>query len=486
MIELENVGWAYNTGGMDGAGGAAAPGLRDLDLTVGRGETVLLCGPSGCGKSSVLKLVNGLIPHFHEGTLTGKVTVDGVPVPDTPIDRVGRLTATVFQNPRTQFFAGDVTSEIAFALENAGLPAADIERRVRSAADALDVGGLLGRDLGGLSGGQQQQVACAAAKAIDPEVYLFDEPTSNLSAAAIDRITALVRRLRADGRTILIAEHRLYFLKGLVDWVVVMRDGAITGRFTGAEFWRLPAATRREMGLRSLERPEPPRLPTVAAGPSPRPGPAPDAGGLEIRDVRFAYGDTPVLDIGGLRFPSGTVTALTGPNGAGKSTLARAVCGLLKPGGSFVLDGAPMPARRRLRASYIVMQDVNRQLFTDSVETEMRLGARAGELDPARIDRQLAESDLDGARERHPLALSGGQKQRLVVATARLTRRRVYVFDEPSSGVDHRHLRSITEVLRSLAAEGAVVIVITHDDELTGLAADRIVTLPRLADHPEG
>jgi energy-coupling factor transport system ATP-binding protein len=466
-VEIDGAQWTYGVT-RDAAGGE----LHGIDLRAEQGEVVLLCGPSGSGKSSVLKLVNGLIPHFHDGTLTGSVRVAGRSVAETPLEDLGALTATVFQNPRTQFFTGHVASEIAFALENAGLPSAEIAERVRRAAAELGLGELLDRPLDRLSGGQQQLVACAVARAIDPQVYVFDEPTSNLAPDAIERIAALIGTCRREGRTVLIAEHRLAFLRGLVDRMLVVADGRIAAEYRAADFWQLSAGTRQRLGLRTFD----------AAGNLPGdhlPATSGAAGGLRLQGVWAGYRDRSVLDIDELAFPAGEVTALVGPNGAGKTTLARVICGLAASRGTITLDDRALTPRERLRRCYLVMQDVTRQLFTDSVRSEVLLGTPKkdrGRLEQ-RAEQVLADLELEALHERHPLSLSGGQKQRLVVATARTTRRDVYVFDEPTSGVDLKHLGSISTTLRSLAADGAVVIVITHDDELVAAAADRVVSV---------
>ncbi|MGP3964021.1 ABC transporter ATP-binding protein [Nonomuraea sp. 3N208] len=471
MIRVKGVRWTY--------AGADAPTLDDLTLHVRHGETVVLCGPSGSGKSTALRLMNGLIPHFHDGELEGAVHVDGQAVADLALDRLGRRTGTVLQHPRRQFFTDRTETELAFALENFGEPPEHIRERVTTATAEHELGGFTGLSLQELSGGQQQQVACAAAAAHRPPLLLFDEPTSNLSAAAIERFTATLARLRAGGATIVIAEHRLHFLRGLADRVIAMRDGRVDAEWTGAEFGALDDDTLRAEGLRSLAPPQRPSLPRPhARGPSIAPGvgssAVPPASGLALRGIRCAFRGRRVLDIEEAYLPAGAITAITGPNGAGKTTLARILTGLQRHEGEVLLDGRRLGRTRRQRASAIVMQDVQRQLFTDSVDAELRLAASQPE---ERSGALLRDLDLEPVKDRHPLSLSGGQQQRLVVAAARLSGRRIVVFDEPSSGVDRRHLHSITQVMRDLAADGAVVLVISHDEELLALAADRELRL---------
>ena len=472
VILLDEVGWRYT--------GADTPVLNGLTLHIARGETVLLCGASGSGKSSVLRLMNGLIPHFHEGELDGGVYLDGRTVAELPLDQIGRLTGTVLQHPRRQFFNASVDSELAFASENFGEPPERIRHRVSEVTDQYGLAPFTMTQLRDLSGGQQQRVACAAAVTHRPELLLFDEPTSNLAPAAIADFATALSRLRASGATLVIAEHRLHFLPGLVDRVVVLRDGSVETEWSGEEFSRIDENTLTAKGLRSLTAPQTRCLPTtwargrsvaaeltrvVAAGDD----------GMTLRGVGCSFRGRRVLDIDEAHFPAGKVTAITGPNGAGKSTLARIVVGLQRHDGQIFLDGRRISRGDRLRMSAIVMQDVQRQLFTDSVQAELRLGVPSQAR--AQVRNQLEEFGLDQFSDRHPLSLSGGQQQRLVVAVAKLSGRRIVVFDEPSSGVDRKHLRAIAGVVRALAEDGAVVLLISHDGELLALAADQELRL---------
>ncbi|QIS15541.1 ABC transporter ATP-binding protein [Nocardia arthritidis] len=470
MIELRNVRWSYS--------GADSVVLDGLDLRVGRGETVVLCGPSGSGKSSVLRLMNGLIPHFHQGTLAGEIRVAGSPIAD--LAQAGRLTGTVLQHPRRQFFTDAVDTELAFASENFGADPRCIRDRVGAVMAGLGLDAFSGTRLRELSGGQQQRVACAAAVTHEPPVLLLDEPTSNLSPQGIADLTAVLYRLRERGTTIVIAEHRLHYLRHLADRIVVLHDGRVRKEWSRAEFAGLTEETMRAQGLRSLDPPEKAdRTAAFARGPSvatvrDTPACAVDRG-VELIDIGCAFHGRRVLDIAYARLPAGVVTAVTGPNGAGKSTLARILAGLQRHSGRVLLDGFALPRRRRQRETAIVMQDVQRQLFTDSVEAELRLGTPTEYA--AHAPDLLAELDLGGCHRRHPLSLSGGQQQRLILATARLSGRRIIVFDEPSSGVDRRHLRSMTRVMRDLAAAGAVVVLISHDADLLVRAADQELRL---------
>ncbi|MFD6138669.1 ABC transporter ATP-binding protein [Promicromonospora sp. NPDC060271] len=477
MIAIDDVRWTY--------AGATTPSLDGFTLHVRPGETVVLCGASGSGKSTALRLMNGLVPHFHDGVLTGTVHVAGLPVADTPLEQLGRRTGTVLQHPRRQFFTDQVVPEVAFALENFGEDPARIRDRVAAVRAEHHLAELAGRPLGVLSGGQQQRVACAAAVAHEPALVLFDEPTSNLSPDATRRLVETLRGLREAGTTVVIAEHRLHLVREIADRVVVLRDGRVHADWTAAELSRLDDATLEAEGLRGARATQARVLPAVrasgasivrrsdaATGPVGEENP-----GLTLENVRCGFRGRVVLDVERAHLAAGTVTAVRGPNGAGKTTLARVVAGLQRHQGVVRLDGRPLSRARRQRSTSIVMQDVQRQLFTDSVTAEVRLDPLADAGSAGRAQALLRDLGLETLGERHPLALSGGQQQRLVVATARLARRPVVVLDEPSSGVDRRHLASITRVIREIADDGAVVLLVSHDEELIGLAADHELVL---------
>ena len=310
------------------------------------------------------------------------------------------------------------------------------------------------------------------------------------------------------GITIVISEHRLHYLIDIADRFVLLERGRVFRSWTAQQFSELGPSAIERYGLRSIGSPSPLALPSIqATGASIAVSTAPESGdddaaasspaapgvperagadGLRLVDVRCALKGRTVLSIDSAHVPAGGVTAVRGPNGAGKTTLARVITGLQAHGGTMTLDGTPLSPRQRLRLSAIVMQDAERQLFTDSVRAEIMLAAtRAGSSRTAPavgdVDRLLDEFDLLPFAEQHPLALSGGQQQRLVIAGTRQVGARIVIYDEPSSGVDRRHLDSIAHAIRSSARQGAVVLLITHDDELLQRAADARLDLRPLS-----
>lgn len=445
--------------------------IADIDLDIPPGSAVLLCGPSGSGKTSLLRLLGGLAPQLHPGTASGSVTVSGREMTTLDVHEVVEVASTVFQNPRTQFFTTEVAGELAFGLENQAMDRVEILERIRSAVAVTGIGGLIDRRLDSLSGGQLQLVACTAALAQRPDVILFDEPSSNLSPASIEILSAVMSGLKEAGHTLVIAEHRLAYLDGIVDRAVLLDGGRVREDMPAAQFFSLSDEQRRAKGLRRL-RPAPP------ASPSPPVDAAHADRGLVVENLRFSYGRTLVTDIDRLDFPRGTISALTGPNGVGKSTLARLVCGLAKQdAGTISLDGRALRARDRNRVASMVMQDVGRQLFGETVAADVTMGLSASARTDLDLSALLEATGLTGLEDRHPQSLSGGQRQRVAIAATAAQGSPICLFDEPTSGLGFSHLIGIAAQMRSLADHGAVVIVITHDDELIAEAADSVITL---------
>lgn len=450
---LKNVSFRYANGD--------AGALDALDLTVKQGECVLLCGSSGCGKTTVTRLLNGLIPHYYEGTLEGDVSVFGRSIRETAIEDLAGIVGSVFQNPRSQFFCVDTTAEIAFGCENMGLPEAEIRRRIDNTVADMNIQKLLGRSIFNLSGGEKQKIACAGAAAMLPELIVLDEPTSNLDLDAIDELREIIRRWKAQGKTIVIAEHRLGWLSGLCDRVLFMENGRISTEFTGEAFFSLPAEKLNSMGLRAI-RTANNYLESKTGMTELKPFDSRDI--ITLNGFTYTYGKQDAIRIPELAIPKGAVIAVVGHNGAGKSTFTKCLCGLQKRfKGTVNINGKTYRSKDMMRFSYMVMQDVNHQLFAETVLEEVLLGADESEQKTA-LD-ILGKLHIAEYKDRHPMSLSGGQKQRAAIASAMLAGKKLLVFDEPTSGLDFRSMECTAELLRSLDKD-ITVLIVTHDMEL--------------------
>nr|WP_300825038.1 energy-coupling factor ABC transporter ATP-binding protein [uncultured Schaedlerella sp.] len=461
MIELKNVCFTY-------AGGQADAGIKNIELTVSQGEVILLCGCSGCGKTTVTRLINGLIPHYYEGELSGTAKVLGHTVSETPLYETARSVGSVFQNPRSQFFNVDTDSELAFACENLGMPEQEVRKRVRRAVRELSLEPLSGRSIFELSGGEKQKIACGSVSALNPDIIVLDEPTSNLDTEGIRSLRSVIKKWKEQKKTIVIAEHRLHFMSGIADRVLYMKDGTIAEEYRAEDFFEQPAFFYTERGL---------RIPNFALLPQMKEGTPDGNGTCTLENVHYSYKSAKtVLDIPKLQLPVGKATAVIGKNGAGKTTLMRSICGLLKHDKSvFELNGIRYGAKKRLSVCYQVMQDVNHQLFTESVLDEVLLSMKHE--DEGQAERILSGLDLSRLKELHPMSLSGGQKQRVAIASALAADRPMIIFDEPTSGLDFWHMNQVADHIKALMEKDKTVFIVTHDPEFIMACCDYILYL---------
>ncbi len=464
MIELKNVRFSYQED--------RAESVSGVNLQIKPGEFVLLCGRSGCGKTTVTRLLNGLIPHFYEGTLHGEAFIDGKSIRDMKLHQLARLVGSVFQDPRSQFFTVDTTSEIAFSCENMGVPRAEMLRRLTHTVTAMKLEPLLERSLFKLSSGEKQKIAIASVHAAGPSVYVLDEPSANLDHQATEELRQVLALLKSAGHTVIIAEHRLYYLKDLVDKVVYMEGGTVAAEYDRQSFLAMSDNERIDKGLRCIF---PEKLPLPWSGKDPAAPPA----CLQLEDAAFWYEGGPrILDGLCLMAGQGEIIGITGLNGAGKSTFAKILCGLISERqGKICIGSEPAKAGERLKKSYFVMQDADYQLFTESVEEELGLGnERLPNL--AEIVTETMETlGLSTFKDRHPASLSGGQKQRVTIAVAIVKGADILIFDEPTSGLDAENMRRVASLLQQVASQGKTVFVITHDFEFIVHTCTRIVNL---------
>ncbi|UZJ40538.1 ABC transporter ATP-binding protein [Prosthecochloris sp. SCSIO W1101] len=457
LLKYDDVSFTYR--------GGDKPSVQNIDLSIVEGRCVLLCGKSGCGKTSLLRICNGLVPNFYDGHVTGDILYRDKSLLGMSISDIVGIAGTVFQDPKTQFFTTDTTSEVAFGVENLAVAAKELGRIVGNAFRTMKIERLRDRSLFALSGGEKQKVAIASIYAMNPAVYLFDEPSSNLDHDAIDELARIIGLLKSKGKTVIVAEHRLYYLKDIVDEIYYLDDGLVTRHFSVEEFLSMRTEVRQSLGLRTMTlAEESPRVQLTTKGKE----------CLCLEEVTVFYGKRQVLEGIDLRAEKGECIGIVGKNGVGKSLFVRTLTGLHGDSrGTFMVNGRAAGRKERLKQAYLVMQDVGYQLFADSVEEECRFGLRGvSDEEVANVLRRLR---LYKHREKHPNILSGGQKQRLAVAVSDISKKNVLVFDEPTSGQDYESMLLVSGLIEGLRKKGKLIFVVTHDYEFICKTCTRIV-----------
>ncbi len=495
MIRLERVSVTYP--------GRTTATLREVDLEVAEGELCLVVGPTGSGKSTLLGAVSGLVPHFTGGTLSGRVLVDGRDTRNHRPRDLADVVGVVQQDPARGFVAETVEEELAYAMEQLGLPVEAMRTRMEEVLDLLGLVPLRRRAVRDLSGGEQQRVAIGAVLTAHPRVLVLDEPTSALDPAAADDVLAALTRLVHDhGLTVLLAEHRLERVVQYADQVVaVASDGtvvqgeadAVLAEATGApplvELARLAGWHPVPLSVRDARRRVAPlreRLaPLVAATDPGTPAPT-RAALLTAHGVQVRYPGTHAVRGVDLDVGAGQVTAVMGRNGAGKSSLLWALAGATaRAAGSVRVAGrdgpgadpaalAPREARRRVA---LVPQDPGDLLYLGSVAAECQAGDAQADVAPGTTAGLLARFAGPVPEHAHPRDLSEGQRLGLALAVQLAAGAPVLLLDEPTRGLDYAAKRALAELLAEHARHGGAVLLSSHDVEFVAQCADRVVVL---------
>jgi energy-coupling factor transport system ATP-binding protein len=422
--------------------GGNRPALNDVCLATEDGLTVV-AGPSGGGKSTLLRVFNGLVPHFHGGRIAGSVEVMGLNVIATATRSMARRVGFVFQDPELQTVYNVVDREVAFGLENMAVPRRELAGRVEEALYAAGVADLSGRTVRTLSGGERQRVALASALAMRPSLVVFDEPTSQLDPDGARMVLAAATGLVDDGRSVIISEHRLDDLLRQAQGLVIVDGGKVTT--ADPHTWRPPAASLR-------------------------PARVADAGGeaWALENVSVDFEGRVVLDGVDLSGRSGEVVVLSGPNGGGKTTLLRLIAGSLAPLGGDVW-------RRPGRVAYLP-QNPMVLLHRPTVRSEVAFTLeRSGEA--GRPEKILGELGLLAVADRYPRDLSSGERQRAALAAVLPGNPACVLLDEPTRGIDSSARVALIALVGRLRDRGASVVVATHDDDLRNALADRVINV---------
>lgn len=438
MISFSNVSFRYDR--------AHQSSLQNVSFGIERGEVVLITGLSGSGKSTLLKCLNGLIPNLYEGELTGEIRLQDRDISQMSMEEISRSVGCVFQSPRSQFFTTNTSSEFAFAMENFGVPIEEMKKRMQDLGKKFRIEEIMNRDIFSVSSGERQKLSLACSLTLEPSILILDEPSSNLDYAMTMKMGEYITELKEQGYTIIVADHRYFYLKNRLDKVILLQEGGIQGIYSEEEF------KQSDYRLRSFELFEQDFLPLRQEA------------GREVLSIEgLCYKD--ILDKINLQLHQGEVLALVGKNGAGKTTLAKLICQMEKADSGKIEQGA-LPL--------FILQDSDYQLFGTSVEHELHISPQ--KVSDEEVQEALSMVGLQKLSKSHPFNLSGGEKQRLQVATAYVSPAEVLVFDEPTSGLDLESMEKVSRLILNLSKEKGI-LVISHDYEFIRRIAGRIVYL---------
>ena len=494
VIEFNNFGYQYNA--------QAEPTLHGVDLTIYKGEKVLIAGPSGSGKSTLAHCINGLIPFSYIGEITGSLKINGKETKDMSLFEISKTVGTVLQDSDAQFVGLTVAEDIAFAMENDCTPHEAMLQRVQQAAKEVNVLDVLAHAPHELSGGQKQRVSLAGVLVDDVSVLLFDEPLANLDPAtgkaAIELIDDIHKRT---GATIVIIEHRIEdVLHRDVDRIILVNEGRIVADTSPDELLcsgllgdnglrePLYITALKYAGVQLTPDMHPASLAKMQLSEDARaqvqnwfraapPAPPREKGEelLRAEGIRFAYpnGKEALCGID-FELRRGELMCIVGQNGAGKSTFSKVICGFEKPQhGALYLNGrdiAPLTIKERAEHIGYVMQNPNQMISKNMIAEEVGLALTLDGMEPEAIQQRVHETlkvcGLYPFRNWPVSALSFGQKKRVTVASILAMGPEIIILDEPTAGQDFRHYTEIMEFLLELNRQGVTIVMITHDMHL--------------------
>ncbi len=499
-IEFQNVTFYYE--------GSNVPALKNINLTIESGEIILITGPSGSGKTTLCSCINGLVPHFHEGKLEGDVLVRSYNTKKARIGGLASLVGMVFQDPESQLVTSSVADEVAFGPENFGVPRDEINARVKAALKATRLDGYEEREPYNLSGGEQQACVIASVYALQPEIYVMDEPLANLDPAGRAQVLRLIIEVaKKRGKTLVIVEHALEEVIPLVDRIVVMhqgeivRDGKVDNVLSSGDipqvFTRPPVVRLAERFLQEAKpltaenfyeklsshyslgtiQAEIIRISKIPIDRKPI---------IEIKDISFSYNqEKEALKHISLTVYEGEVVAILGRNGSGKTTLVRHLIGLIKPDEMKIFvngkDVAITPTHELAQDVGFCFQNPNHQIVTFKVRDEIIFGLRAHNIPPSEYEERIHDAlkivDMLDYIDAEVFDLGKGQKQRLALASVLALKPRILIIDEPTTGQDPQMAEGIFSIIKNLNEMGTTVLMITHQMEYAASYAHRAVVL---------
>ena len=456
MVEIENLSLSY---------GNNKEVLKNISLNIEKGECVLLTGKSGSGKSSIINSINGLAVRYDGASIDGSIRIGNKDIKNLKLYEISMLVSSVFQNPKTHFFNVNTTLELLFYLENIGLSRDEMDKRLTEMLKLFPIEHLLNRDIFKLSGGEKQILCIAASYISGTEIIVLDEPSSNLDEENIKLIKEMLAQLKDMGKTIIISEHRIFYLMDIIDKIFLIKDGEIQSEYTKIDFMKFSTKKLNELGLRD-------KIKTKLTVPEIK-----NSGNFNVKNIEFKFnGVDNKLLLKNISFEMGKIYGIVGTNGLGKSTLLRCLIGCeRKSKDEIYLDGKRLSKADRIKISSLVMQDVNHQLFTDSVISEVSLGIKNVEI--SYVEDILKKLDLYELKDCHPMSLSGGQKQRVAIASVLYKNSKLLFFDEPTSGMDYYNMMNISHLINECKSNEKIIFIVSHDQEFLNSIADYVVYL---------
>lgn len=438
MLEFKDVSFTYKN--------SNNKVLDRVNFKINKGECILLTGVSGSGKSTLIHLMNGLIPTLYEGQLEGEILFKNKDLKDIESYDISKNIGYVSQDPRGHFFTTNTTSELVFSMENYGIPLNEMKKKYSELVNLLELEKLVDKNIIYISSGERQKIAIGCSLSLEAEIIILDEPSSNLDFHMTKKLKQLIEKLKTNGYTIIIAEHRMYYIQDLIDRVFVINNGKVIEKTIS------DLKSNNEVPLRSL-----------------------DIFNLELENISCKNKEL-LMEINNITYKNiltnitttvykGDVIGLIGKNGVGKTTLLRLLSNIIKPNKGKVV-GKVVP--------FLVMQDMDYQFFTESVESEMKFGSADNDLE--KINSLLMKLGLTEFKDKIPFELSGGQKQRLLIAISALANVNLLMFDEPTSGLDYVNMTKVSGILKDLSKNSALIVA-THDIEFLYKTCNRVVYL---------
>lgn len=456
MVKIENLNVSYGEKQV----------LKNINLQIKDGECVVLTGESGCGKTTILNSINGILEKFTTAKIDGSVKIDDTDVKSKQMYEIAMLVSSVFQNPKTHFFNINTTQELLFFLENIGLDRKEMDKRLEKMLEIFPIEYLLNRNIFDLSGGEKQVLCLASAYISGCKFMLLDEPTSNLDRKYIDILEKMLKILKKEKISLIIAEHRLYYLMDIFDRLLYIKDGEIKEIYSREEFLQFSTDELHKKGLRSIVK-EKMKVDSIT-----------DDGQLYLENLSFQFAKDKKLELKNLHFKNGFVYGIVGANGCGKSTFVKSLIGVMKKSKEKVYyNGKLLSKNERLKKSSLVMQDVNNQLFSESVDTELKL--KNQEIKEEMIDELLQKLNLLSFKTDHPMSLSGGQKQRVAILTSVCDMADFIFFDEPTSGMDYKNMMAISKTIKELKNDDRIIFIVSHDVEFLNETCDYVLDIEK-------